>query len=179
MTQLKIGMLTRRTGTSASTIRYYEEIGLLPRALRQAGGQRSYGEEDIARLSFIRRSRDLGLSIEHVRSLLRLATDPKRSCLDAPDLARHQMAIVRTKLRELKRFERNLMASSPTASRRAPEAVGLTASFCKACPAMSGGPARIRTLNPLLRRHIQGVSDPNKTERLAVNFCWRLLLPRP
>jgi len=48
MTQLKIGMLVRRTGTSASTIRYYEEIGLLPRALRQAGGQRSYGEEDVA-----------------------------------------------------------------------------------------------------------------------------------
>jgi MerR family transcriptional regulator, copper efflux regulator len=128
MTQLKIGRLARRTGTSASTIRYYEEIGLLPRAHRQAGGQRSYGEEDIGRLTFIRRSRELGLSIEHVRALLRLATDPKRSCLDAPDLARHQMAIVRTKLRELKRFERNLMAfvadcESSCAGGRGPDCV--------------------------------------------------------
>ncbi len=110
MTQLKIGMLARRTGMSASTIRYYEEIGLLPKALRKAGGQRSYGGEDIARLTFIRRSRDLGLSIEHVRALLLLATDPKRSCSDARDLASDQLTTVRAKLRELKRLERSLKA---------------------------------------------------------------------
>ena len=110
MIPLKIGALARRTGMSAPTIRYYEEIGLLPRAHRQSGGQRRYGEEDIARLAFIRRSRDLGLSIEQVRSLLLLAKDPKRSCVDARDLARHQLDVVRSRLRELKMLERGLTA---------------------------------------------------------------------
>jgi DNA-binding transcriptional MerR regulator len=110
MTQLKIGSLARRTGLSSSTIRYYEEIGLLPRARRQPGGQRSYDAEDVTRLTFVRRSRDLGLSIEQVRSLLLLANDPKRSCLDARDLARDQLESVRSKLRELKMLERSLSA---------------------------------------------------------------------
>ncbi len=64
---LKIGDLAARTGTTAPTIRYYEEIGLLPRADRQDSGQRRYGHEDIKRLTLIRRCRDFGLPIEQVR----------------------------------------------------------------------------------------------------------------
>ena len=110
MAQIRIGALARRTGTNAPTIRYYEEIGLLPRAHRHSGGQRIYGEEDVVRLTFIRRWRDFGLSIEQVSSLLALAQDRERSCFDARDLARDHLAEVRSKLRELKRLERSIAA---------------------------------------------------------------------
>lgn len=87
MAGLKIGALADRTGATAPTIRYYEEIGLLRRADRQSGGQRIYGEDDISRLTFIRRCRDFGLSIEQVRALVALAQDPERSCMEARDIA--------------------------------------------------------------------------------------------
>jgi DNA-binding transcriptional MerR regulator len=117
MAGLKIGALAHRTGTNAPTIRYYEEIGLLPRADRHQGGQRVYGEEDVSRLTFIRRCRDFGFSIDRVRSLLALAQDRQRSCFDARDLARDHWAKVRARLRELKALERsiaNLVADCET-----------------------------------------------------------------
>jgi DNA-binding transcriptional MerR regulator len=110
MAQLRIGALARRTGTNAPTIRYYEDIGLLPRAHRHLGGQRIYGEEDVTRLTFVRRCRDFGLPIEQVRSLLALAQDRERSCLDARDLVRGHLAEVRSKLKELKKLDRSIAA---------------------------------------------------------------------
>lgn len=108
MPGLKIGDLATRTGTNAPTIRYYEEIGLIPRADRQDGGQRRYGDDDIKRLTLIRRCRELGFRIEQVRSLVALTEDPNRSCLEARDLAREHLAVVRAKLRELKALEQSL-----------------------------------------------------------------------
>lgn len=108
MPGLKIGDLAERTGTNAPTIRYYEEIGLIPRADRQDGGHRRYGDEDVKRLTLIRRCREFGFAIEHVRSLVELAEDPGRSCLEARDLAREHLAAVRAKLHELKALERSI-----------------------------------------------------------------------
>ena len=99
MPNLRIGALAERAGTNAPTIRYYEEIGLLRQADRQAGGQRAYGEEDVRRLMFIRRCRDFGFSIERVRSLVALVEDRERSCMDARDLAQEHLMAVRAKLR--------------------------------------------------------------------------------
>jgi DNA-binding transcriptional MerR regulator len=107
MTALKIGALARRTATNAPTIRYYEEIGLLPRA-RRSGAQRFYDEQDVKRLTFIRRCREFGFSIEQVRSLAALVQDKDRSCMDARDLAREHLACVRAKLRELRALERDI-----------------------------------------------------------------------
>lgn len=118
MPGLKIGTLAERTGTNAPTIRYYEEIGLLPRADRQDGGQRRYSDEDVKRLTLIRRCREFGFPIEQVRSLVTLAQDPDRSCLEARDLAREHLMAVRTKLRKLKALERSIasfVASCETA----------------------------------------------------------------
>src|ERR671919_2292431 len=109
MSGLKIGELARRTGTNAPTVRYYEQIGLLPTATRRDGGQRSYGEEDVKRLTFIRRCRDFGFSIEQVRSLVALVEDRERSCLEARDLAQEHLAAVRAKLNELKGLERSIV----------------------------------------------------------------------
>ena len=109
MPKLRIVALAERTATSAPTIRYYEEIGLLRRADRQASGQRTYGEDDVKRLTFIRRCRDFGFSIEQVRSLVALIQDRDRSCMDARDIAEHHLAAVRTKITELKALEHSLL----------------------------------------------------------------------
>jgi len=108
MKPLKIGALARQTGTNAPTIRYYEEIGLLPSAGRQAGNQRVYGEADVKSVTFIRRCREFGFSIEQVRGLVELVRDPLSSCADARDLAQQHLQIVRAKLAELKTLERSI-----------------------------------------------------------------------
>jgi DNA-binding transcriptional MerR regulator len=105
---LKIGVLAERTGTNAPTIRYYEDIGLLPRPDRREGGQRSYGEDDVKRLTFIRRCRDFGFPIEQVRTLTSLMQDRGRSCMEARDIAQDHLAAVRAKLIELKALERSI-----------------------------------------------------------------------
>ena len=110
MANLKIGGLAERTGTSAPTIRYYEEIGLLRSADRQSGGQRVYGDADVKRLTFVRRCREFGFSIEQVRSLVALLQDPQSSCMHARDLAQEHLAAVRAKLSELKALERSMVA---------------------------------------------------------------------
>ncbi len=108
MQSLRIGTFAERTGTNAPTIRYYEEIGLLRSADRQAGGQRVYGDSDVKRLTFVRRCRDFGFSIDQVRSLVALVQDPQGSCMHARDVARKHLADVRTKLAELKELERSI-----------------------------------------------------------------------
>ena len=105
---LRIGVLAERTGASAPTIRYYEQIGLLPPADRRDGGQRCFGDEDVKRLTFIRQCRDFGFPIEQVRALVSLMTDPERSCLEARDVAQRHLETVRAKLLELKALERSL-----------------------------------------------------------------------
>ena len=85
---MRIGTLADRTGTNVPTIRYYESIGLLPQAARQEGRQRVYGERDVERLTFIRRCREFGFSVEQVRSLEALGRDRSRSCLELRELAK-------------------------------------------------------------------------------------------
>jgi DNA-binding transcriptional MerR regulator len=110
MPELKIGELAERTGTSVPTIRYYEQIGLLRRAPRQAGGQRVYSRDDVERLTFIRRCREFDFSIEQVRALVAIVHDPKSSCMDARDLAAEHLTAVQSKMRELRALERSLIA---------------------------------------------------------------------
>lgn len=120
---LKIGDLARRTGTNAPTIRYYEDIGLIPRASRGDGGQRTYHISDVRLLSFIRRCRDFGFSIEQVRRLVSLMQDRSRDCVEARNVAQAHLDTVRAKLQELRALETSL------------------ASFVKSCDAeCCGGP---------------------------------------
>ncbi len=107
---LKIGGLAKRTGTNAPTIRYYEDIGLLPRPGRRDGGQRTYGDDDVRRLTFIRRCRDFGFHIEQVKTLASIMQDRDRSCMEVRDLARENLVSVRAKLVELKALERSIAA---------------------------------------------------------------------
>jgi DNA-binding transcriptional MerR regulator len=107
---LSIGILAGLSGTNAPTIRYYEQIGLLRRPARNAGGHRLYSSMDVARLTFIRRCREFGFPIKRVKTLTRLLDDRSRSCLEARDLAETHLAEVQTKLSELKALEKMLKA---------------------------------------------------------------------
>ncbi|MES2000812.1 MAG: helix-turn-helix domain-containing protein [Pseudomonadota bacterium] len=104
---LTIGQLSKRTGANIETIRYYERIGLLPVANRQ-GRYRSYGATDVARLGFVRRSRELGFSIKEVRALLGLAAGGHQSCAEARDLAAVHLHDVRSRIADLRRMGRAL-----------------------------------------------------------------------
>lgn len=105
---LSIGELARRSGATAPTIRYYEQIGLLPRPDRRDGGHRTFGEADLKRLTFIRRCRDFGFPIEQVRDLVTVMQDPGRSCTDMRDMAQSQLVSVRSRLEELRALEVSL-----------------------------------------------------------------------
>jgi MerR family transcriptional regulator, copper efflux regulator len=105
-----IGGLAAETGCTVPTIRYYEQIGLLPEASRRAGRHRVYGDADLRRLTFIRRCRDFGFSIEQVRQFVGLVGSPERDCVAARDLTQLHLDAVRGKLKELRAFERDLKA---------------------------------------------------------------------
>jgi DNA-binding transcriptional MerR regulator len=105
---MTIGAVARSAGCSVPTIRYYEEIGLLPAASRRGGGHRVYDDGDLRRLTFIRRCREFGFSIQQVRDFVDLAATPERDCTAARDLAQQHLGDVRRKLKELRALERDL-----------------------------------------------------------------------
>lgn len=107
---LTIGELAERTGLSVPTIRFYEEIGLIPKAQRTEGGRRTYAESDTKLLTFIRRCRDFGFPVDQVRDLVSLSTSRDRNCFEARDLASGHLLCVREKIAEMKELERSLEA---------------------------------------------------------------------
>jgi MerR family copper efflux transcriptional regulator len=100
---MRIGVLAERTGTTVPTIRYYEQIGLLRPAAR-SGGQRTYDNEDVRRLGFIRRCRDFDFSIPEIRLLLSLLQRGS-SCTEARELAERRLVELRRRIAELKALE--------------------------------------------------------------------------
>ena len=102
------GALAARTGCNIETIRYYEKIGLLPPPPRSAGGHRLYGEGLVKRLNFVRRSRDLGFSIDEIRELLRLVDGGTYTCGEVEQLARDHVRDIRRKIADLRRLQRVL-----------------------------------------------------------------------
>jgi DNA-binding transcriptional MerR regulator len=98
---LTIGKLGEAAGVKVPTIRYYEQIGLLPEAERSAGNQRLYGRKAMERLAFIRHARDLGFTLEAIRDLLSLSDRPDQSCAAADAIARAQLVEVESRLARL------------------------------------------------------------------------------
>ena len=101
MIGMKIGQLAKTTGTAVETVRYYERIGLLPQVARTTGNYRSYGQAEVSRLSFIRRARDLGFSLDQVRTLLSLADDCCRPCGEVDAIAKEHLDAVERKIADL------------------------------------------------------------------------------
>ena len=108
MRTLTIGKLSDMTGCNVETIRYYERIGLLPEPRRSIGGQRLYGDGDVKRLTFVKRSRDLGFPIADVQNLLSCIDRGDYSCAEIRALTVAHLAEVRRKLADLRRLERAL-----------------------------------------------------------------------
>src|SRR5258706_16380843 len=98
---LRIGALAERSGCSTPTIRYYEEIGLIPPARRRSSGHRVYDASAVQLLGFIRRCRDFGFTLEQIRSLVSLSGDMSRDCAEARDIAQKHLNGVRTPMLEL------------------------------------------------------------------------------
>ena len=98
---VEIGEAARLSGVKAPTIRYYEEIGLLPRPARSDGNRRRYSAADLRRLSFIRHARELGFEIGAIRTMLILQNDPGQPCAAADAAARARLAEVDQRIRSL------------------------------------------------------------------------------
>ena len=96
-----IGQASKASGIKAPTIRYYEQIQLLPSPPRSEGNRRLYDADDLRRLRFIRHARELGFEIEPIRELLALAGDPSRPCLSADSIARAHLADIDHKIARL------------------------------------------------------------------------------
>lgn len=105
---LNIGELARATATKVETIRYYERIGLLPAPPRTASNYRAYSAVHVGRLSFTRRARDLGFSIDQIRALLDLSDQRERPCEAVDGIARAHLAEVERKLADLTALQREL-----------------------------------------------------------------------
>ena len=103
-----IGALSKRTGCNIETIRYYEMIGLLPPAPRSAGGHRLYGEAQRRRLGFVRRTRELGFTLDEVRTLLKLVDGGRYTCAQVKRITVHHLDEVRRKVMDLRKIERVL-----------------------------------------------------------------------
>jgi len=105
---LPIGELSKRCGVKIETIRYYERVKMLRAPPRTASGRRVYSTVDLRILAFIRRSRELGFSLEDIRALLRLGGPAKASCGEVREIAAHHLEDIRAKLEDLTKLERLL-----------------------------------------------------------------------
>jgi len=105
---LTIGGLSQLTGVNIETIRYYEKIKILPVPSRAANGRRMYGPMEHRILAFVRRSRELGFSLDEVRALLRLGGPEKASCREVREIAAHHLDDIRAKIADLRKLERLL-----------------------------------------------------------------------
>jgi Cu(I)-responsive transcriptional regulator len=105
---LNIGEASRASGISAKMIRHYEEIGLIPRAGRTGAGYRLYGEDDIHRLRFVRRARDLGFSMEEISRLLGLWHNRRRASSDVKKLALAHIQDLEARIAEMQAMKRSL-----------------------------------------------------------------------
>jgi MerR family mercuric resistance operon transcriptional regulator len=107
--RLAIGELSGRTGVNIETVRYYEKIGLVPPPARTEGGHRAYEDAHVTRLTFIRRARELGFTLDEVRSLLKLVDGGHTyTCANVRAVTVEHLEDVRKKIRDLKRLERTL-----------------------------------------------------------------------
>ena len=105
-----IGMLSERAGVHIETIRYYERIKLMPAPPRTEGRQRVYDARHLKRLTFIRRTRELGFSVEEIRGLLRLVDGGNYTCAEVNDITVKHLDDIRRKISDLRKLSRVLVA---------------------------------------------------------------------
>ena len=110
MDEFSIGELSRRARVNIETIRFYERVRILPKPPRSLGGHRLYDGTHEKRLRFVRRSRELGFSLDEVRELLRLVDGGRYTCAEVKAITLGHLADVRSKIADLRRLARTLAA---------------------------------------------------------------------
>lgn len=132
-----IGEAAKQSGVKVPTIRYYEQIGLLPAPPRSEGNRRYFAAADLRRLAFIHHARELGFEIEAIRTLLALQDDPHQSCAAADKIARERLVEVEQRMRSLGALKAELehmiegCSQGEVATCRIIEAVSGHGSACK------------------------------------------------
>ncbi len=117
VTVLSIGGLSKRTGVHLETVRYYENIGIMPEPPRSAAGHRRYDHEHLKRLTFVKRSRELGFTLKEVRALLDLVDGGDYTCGEVHSLTLQHLHDVRDKIADLQRLEVALAEMSDECAR--------------------------------------------------------------
>ncbi len=126
---LQIGELSEQTGVSAKTIRFYEEVGLLPPAMRAENGYRTYGEEDVERLQFVRRMRALDFTLDDIAEILAFQERNEPPCRYVMALMREQIDQISTRISDLERM-RDDLATLLEAGRHLPEDALMRSCVC-------------------------------------------------
>ena len=106
--RISIGDLAKGTGTKVVTVRYYEQIGLLPVPSRTTGNYRTYSNEHMRRLRFIRRCRGLGFTLDQIRDLLRLSSQKDEECENVDRITAQHLIEIEQKISDLKRLAKEL-----------------------------------------------------------------------
>lgn len=112
MAVLTIGQLARKAGVGVETVRFYERRGLLEEPDRKQSGYRQYGEDEVARLRFIRRAKELGFSLKEIAELMGLRHDPSATRSDVRERVRSKVEDIEAKLRDLLRIKEVLLSLS-------------------------------------------------------------------
>jgi Cd(II)/Pb(II)-responsive transcriptional regulator len=119
---MRIGELSKRTGTAVDTLRYYEKSGLMQPPPRRANGYRDYAEDAVERVAFIRHCRALGMSLDAIERLLHFSARPQADCAAIDRLVEEQLAQVNERIAGLQALARQLEALRTTC--RVPASAG-------------------------------------------------------
>ena len=117
---LTTSQLAHKAGVNVETLRYYERRGLLPEPPRRASGYRQYSQDDVARLQFIKRAKELGFTLQEVQELLDLRVDPDTPCAMVKRRADLKIIDIEDKLRSLKKIKKALNKLAAPCSGRGP-----------------------------------------------------------
>lgn len=138
---MRIGQLARAAGVSTDTLRYYERLGLLPRAERSSGGYRLFGHSAGDRIAFIRKAQALGLTLAEVQEVLRIAADGTAPCKHVRAALAAHLRDVDTRIEELQSLRRTL-ARALARSRALPVAATCVCGIIEAEPVSAPMPSR-------------------------------------
>lgn len=118
---LRISELSRKTGVSSKTIRYYESVGLLPSPRRATNHYRIYTPADVERLNFIRQARAWGFSLDDIADILNFRNTDEMACDHLQSLIDRQLEAIQTRIRELESLRDELMTTQATSTRASAE----------------------------------------------------------
>lgn len=135
---MRIGVLAEQLGLNPRTIRYYEQIGLIPAADRTSGGYRDYGEADADRLEFVRRTRRLGFGLEAVAEIISLRERGDAPCSYVRGLIDTRLAQIDERIQELQTLQSELVGLRAVAEEN-PGTAGRTCRIIEHTPAPDGG----------------------------------------